>query len=89
MSLDYLLVRNLLVYIVLQCLITVGNSVYSAVKMKDFTEQVDAESKEKFVEQFELLTTNIPFTQHAAKSLCNEPKNRYKNIVPCKFITVS
>ena len=57
--------------------------------MKDFTEQVDAESKEKFVEQFELLTTNIPFTQHAAKSLCNEPKNRYKNIVPCKFITVS
>ena len=55
--------------------------------MKDFAKQgaSEIESKQKCLEEFELLATNVPFTQHAAKLRCNEAKNRYKNIVPCKF----
>ena len=54
--------------------------------MKDFAEQValELENKEKCLEEFDLLATNVPFTQHAAKMHCNEGKIRYKNIVPCK-----
>lgn len=64
-----------------------GNSIHKAIKVNDFAEQVtqEIENKEKCLEEFELLATNVPFTQHAAKLHCNELKNRYKNIVPCKL----
>ena len=61
---------------------------HKAVKMKDFAEQVallNAESKAKLVEEFDSIATDEPFTQHAAKLLCNQAKNRYTNIIPCKF----
>ena len=56
--------------------------------MKDFAKQVvllNEENKAKLVEEFELIATNGPFTQHAAKLPCNQAKNRYTNIIPCKF----
>ena len=58
------------------------------IKIEDFTEHVaslKAENEAKMIEEFELLTINAPFTQHAARLLCNKSKNRYKNIAPCKF----
>ena len=61
---------------------------HKAVKVKDFAEQVallNAESKAKLVEEFDSIATDAPFTQHAAKLLCNQAKNRYTNIIPCKF----
>ena len=90
--LDYLLVRNLLLrcFTSYVCLITTESSVHKAIKVKDFAEQVavEIENKEKCLEEFDLLATNVPFTQHAAKLHCNKAKNRYNNIVPCKFSTV-
>ena len=43
------------------------------------------ENDTKATEEFELIAVNAPFTQHAAKLLSNKAKNRYENIVPCKF----
>lgn len=59
------------------------------IKMEDFTEHVaslNADNEAKMIEEFESLIVNAPFTQHAAKLLCNKSKNRYKNIAPCKFL---
>ena len=61
---------------------------HSVIKVEDFTEHVallKAEKETNLTEEFELATVNIPFTQHAAELLCNKSKNRYKNIIPCKF----
>jgi len=66
----------------------VENSGHKAIKIKDFNEHVafmKAENCAKIVEEFESLAVDIPFTQHAARLLCNKVKNRYKNIAPCKF----
>ena len=60
------------------------------IKMEDFTEHVaslNADSEGKMMEEFESLIVNAPFTQHAARLLCNKSKNRYKNIAPCKFLS--
>ena len=60
---------------------------HSAIKTEDFTEHVvllKAEKETKLKEEFELLAVDAPFTQHAAKLLCNKSKNRYKNIIPRK-----
>ena len=61
---------------------------HSVIKVEDFTEHVallKAEKDAKLNEEFELLDVHAPFTQHAAKLLCNKPKNRYRNIIPCEF----
>ena len=58
----------------------------------DFIEHVallKAEKETNLTEKFELAIVNIPFTQHAAKLLCNKSKNRYKNIIPCKFCSLA
>jgi len=60
---------------------------HSFIKIEDFTEHVallKAEKDAKFKEEFELVNVDAPFTQHAAKQLCNKAKNRYKNIIPCE-----
>ena len=61
------------------------------VKIEDFTGHVatlQAQNQGKLIEEFELLTINAPFTQHAARLLCNKAKNRYKNIAPCKLFSL-
>ena len=61
---------------------------HSVIKVEDFIEHVallKAEKDAKLIEEFELLDVQAPFTQHAAKLLCNKSKNRYKNIIPCEF----
>ena len=40
----------------------------------------------KIIKEFESLGIDAPFTQHAASLLRNKPKNRYKNVIPCKFL---
>ena len=59
-----------------------------AIKVENFTEHVallKASKDRKLIEEFESLDFVMPFTQHAARLLCNKPKNRYKNIAACKF----
>ena len=72
--------RNLLIFTNFYCFIATEKSMHTAIKVKDFAKQVvslKAEHKAKLVEEFGLLTTDAPFTQHAAKLLCNQAKNRY------------
>lgn len=64
---------------------------HSAIKVEDFTEHVallKAEKDAKLADEFELVDLDVPFTQHAAKLLCNKSKNRYKNIIPCKIFSL-
>lgn len=61
---------------------------HKPIKIDDFTEHVaslKADDEARMIEEFESLTVNAPFTQHAAKLLRNKIKNRYKNIAACKF----
>ena len=58
------------------------------IKIEDFTEHIallKADNESKTMEEFESLIVNAPFTQHAARLLCNKTKNRYINIAPCKL----
>lgn len=66
----------------------VERSEKEAIEMEDFPGHVallKAQNGVKFVEEFESLVIDTPFTQHAASLLCNKVKNRYKNVIPCKF----
>ena len=65
---------------------------HSVIKIEDFTEHVallKTEKETNLTKEFEIATVNIPFTQHAAELLCNKSKNRYKNIIPCKFCSLT
>lgn len=43
-----------------------------------------ADNSEKLETDFELVSYDVPSTQHAAKLICNISKNRFTNIMPCK-----
>ena len=76
-------------YVILINILAVEKPGHSVIKIEDFTEHVallKAEKDTKLNEEFELVAVNVPFTQHAAKLLCNKAKNRYKNIIPCKSL---
>ena len=64
------------------------DSRHGAIKVEDFAEHVDllkAEEDSKITEEFETITVDASFTHHAAQLSRNKPKNRYKNIIPCKL----
>ena len=66
----------------------VERSGHKPIKIEDFTEHIASlkvDNESKMMEEFESLIVNAPFTQHAARLLCNKTKNRYKNIAPCKL----
>jgi len=66
----------------------VESSEHGAIKVEDFSKHVallKAENAKKLSIEFESLVVNAPFTHHAAKLLCNKIKNRYRNIIACKF----
>ena len=56
--------------------------------MEDFAEHVvllKAEENSKITEEFKSVVVDVPYTHHAAQLSRNKAKNRYKNIIPCKF----
>ena len=69
-------------------LCVLDNSGHGAIKVEDFAEHVvllKAEENSKITEEFETIAVDVPFTHHAAQFSRNKPKNRYKNIIPCKL----
>jgi len=63
------------------------NSELSTIQVEDFAEHVvlmKDEGNAVIAEEFESIVVDAPFTQHAGNMICNKPKNRYKNILPCK-----
>lgn len=59
------------------------------VKVEDFPEHValmQSEDSIRFEREYETISIEGPFSQHAAKLYANATKNRYKNIIPRKFI---
>ena len=69
--------------------IVVDTSEFSTIQVEDFAEYVilmKDEGNAVISEEFESIVVDAPFTQHAGKMICNKPKNRYKNILPCESI---
>ena len=67
----------------------IDNTGRGTIKVEDFAEHVvllKAEENCKITEEFETIVVDAPYTHHAAQLACNKPKNRYKNIIPCKFL---
>ena len=59
------------------------------IRVDDFPEHLAmmwSMKNEQFEADYESMVVNMPFSQHTAKLHVNAPKNRYKNIVPCKSI---
>ena len=57
--------------------------------MEDFAEHLamlQSNRNQQFSFDYESLVSGIEYTFHAAKLGANIPKNRYKNILPCKPI---
>lgn len=70
-------------------IINVDTSEHHPVKVDDFPEHValmQSKNGIRFKEEYNSITVNVPFSQHAAKLNVNIPKNRYKDITPCKLI---
>ena len=62
------------------------------VKLEDFPEHValmQSDDSIRFEREYETISIEGPFSQHAAKVYANATKNRYKNIIPRKFIICS
>lgn len=62
-----------------------GLSKHLPVKVEDFPEHVammQSDDSIRFEREYENITVDIPFSQHAAKLYVNALKNRYKNIIP-------
>ena len=60
--------------------------------MEDFAEHLamlQANMNEQFRSDYESLVSGIEYTFHAARLGPNIPKNRYKNILPCKQIYIT
>ena len=56
--------------------------------MDDFPEHValmESRNGTQFKQEYNSISVEVPFTQHAAKLKVNIPKNRYKDIIPCKL----
>ena len=69
--------------------IVADNSELSTIQVEDFAEHVvlmKEEGNAVISEEFESIVVDAPFSQHAGKMICNKPKNRYKNILPCESI---
>lgn len=61
------------------------------VKVEDFPEHValmQSDDSVRFEREYDSFAVDIPFSHHAAKLYANASKNRYKNIIPCKFVSV-
>ena len=61
---------------------------HKPVKVEDFPEHIALMHSKKsiqFEEEYESVMVDVTVSQHAAKLHVNTPKNRYKNIIPCKF----
>ena len=59
------------------------------VKIGDFPEHValmQSDDSIRFEREYDKITVDIPFSQHAAKLHVNATKNRYRNIIPCKLV---
>ena len=67
----------------------VGDYEHDPIKVDDFPEHValmESRNDAQFKQEYNSITVEVPFTQHAAKLKVNTPKNRYKDIIPCKLI---
>ena len=74
------------------CDTNLGMSKHLPVKVEDFPEHValmQSDDSIRFEREYEKITVDIPFSQHAAKLYVNALKNRYKNIIPCELIICS
>ena len=68
----------------------VGLSKHLPVKVEDFPEHValmQSDDSIRFEKEYDTIMVDIPFSHHAARLYANGPKNRYKNIIPCGFVT--
>ena len=71
------------------CIINVEVSKHLPIKVEDFPEHValmQLDDSIRFEREYETISIEGPFSQHAAKVYANVTKNRYKNIIPRKFI---
>ena len=71
------------------CCTNLGMSKHLPVKVGDFPEHValmQSDDGIRFEREFDKITVDIPFSQHAAKLYANSTKNRYRNIIPCKLV---
>ena len=69
-------------------LCVLDNNGQCTVKVEDFPVHVNllmAKKNSKISEEFETIAVDASFTHHAARLSFNRPKNRYKNLIPCKF----
>ena len=60
---------------------------HKPVKVDDFPEHIALMKSKKsiqFEEDYDAVMVDVTFSEHASKLYVNAPKNRYKNIVPCK-----
>ena len=59
------------------------------IKVEDFAEHyamLQSNMNQQFRTDYESLVSSTEYTFHAARLGVNIPKNRYKNILPCKSI---
>lgn len=61
------------------------------VNVEDFPEHVammQSDDSIRFEREYESITVDIPFSNHAAKLYVNGTKNRYKNIIPREHVII-
>lgn len=71
------------------CVTNVDMSKHLPVKVEDFPEHValmQSDDSIRFEREYDTIAVDGPFSQHAAKFYANATKNRYKNIIPRKFV---
>ena len=78
-----------MMYIVLMYYIFTANVSMKPIKVEDFDEHLvmlQSNMCEQFQTDYESIASDTEYSFHAAKLVVNVNKNRYKNIIPCKYI---
>jgi len=72
-----------------ECTFIADDVSHNPIKAEDFAAHVALCNENKdnwFGKEFsEAITINQQFSQHSAKLATNQSKNRYHNVIPCKY----